>query len=251
MIYGLWQSASGLRTQDFKQTVIANNMANLDTPGFKADTVAFAERLSEAKRRGGFNSDPVLKNMTGGVVETEVFTNFKPGPLSQSGNPLDLAIVDNGFLTVGTPDGPRYTRDGRMTKTASGTLIQAATGFPVLSDQGREVAVDGTSRDPIKINQQGQIRQGQAELGRIGLVDFADRRALHKTGHNLYESDAEPIPQPNASVQQGVIEGSSVDPVTTLVDMIAASRAYELNANLITLQDQSLGRVVNDVGRVA
>jgi len=251
MIYGLWQSASGLRTQDFKQSIIANNLANLDTPGFKPDTVAFAERLSEAKRRGGFAGDRVLNRMTGGVVETDVFTSFKPGPVSLTGNPLDVALADDGFLTVQTPEGPRYTRDGRMTRSADGMLIHTASGHPVLSDQGREIVVEGASREPLEISPRGQIRQGTAEVGRIGVVDFADRRSLSKTGDNLYESGAEPIPRPDLLLRQGAVEGSAVDPVTTLVDMIAASRAYELNANLITLQDQTLGRVINDVGRVA
>ena len=251
MIYGLWQSASGLRTQDFKQSVIANNMATLDTPGFKPDSVAFAERLSEARLRGGFNSDRMLRNITGGVVETEVYTNFAPGPINTTGNPLDLALVNDGFLTVQTPDGPRYTRDGRLAKSPSGTLVHAGTGFPVLSDQGREIVIDTSSKEALKINSRGLIRQGLAEVGRIGVVDFADKHKLNKTGSNLYEAGVEPLPRPDADIQQGAVEQSAVDPVTTLVDMIAGSRAYELNANFITLQDQTLGRVINDVGRVA
>lgn len=251
MIYGLWQSASGLRTQDFRQSVIANNMANLETPGFKPDSVAFAERLSEARRRGGFAGDRNLRNVTGGVVETEVYTNFASDPVDPTGNPLDIALLDDGFLTLQTPDGPRYTRDGRMTQGPNGTLVHAGTGFPVLSDQGRELTLDLSNTAKIDISPRGLLRQGLAEVGRIGVVDFADRHQLNKTGRNLYETSAEPLPRPDADIRQGAIEQSAVDPVTTLVDMIAGSRAYELNANFITLQDQSLGRVINDVGRVA
>lgn len=251
MIYGLWQSASGLRTQDYRQTIIANNMANLNTPGFKPDSVTFAERLSEAKSRGGFNSDRILRGVTGGVVETEVYTNFASAPLDPTGNPLDVALVSDGFLTVQTPDGPRFTRDGRLAKGPNGMLVHAGTGFPVLSDQGREIVIDLASREKLEISSRGLIRQGLAEVGRIGVVDFADRHKLNKTGSNLYETSAEPLPRPDAELRQGAVEQSAVDPVTTLVDMIAGSRAYELNANFITLQDQTLGRVINDVGRVA
>lgn len=251
MIYGLWQSASGLRTQDYKQSILANNMANLNTPGFKPDAVTFAERLSEAKARGGFNGDRLLRGVTGGVVETEVYTNFTSAPVDPTGNPLDVALMGDGFLTVQTPDGPRYTRDGRMATGPNGMLVHAGTGFPVLSDQGREIVIDLASRDKLNINPRGLIRQGLAEVGRIGVVDFSDRHKLNKVGSNLYETGAEPIPMPNAELRQGAIEQSGVDPVTTLVDMIAGSRAYELNANFITLQDQTLGRVINDVGRVA
>ena len=251
MVYGLWQSASGLRTQDFRQTVIANNMANIDTPGFKPDSVAFAERLSEAQRRGGFAGDRILGRMTGGVVETNVHTDFAPGPIAPTGNPLDVAILNGGFLSVQTPEGVRYTRDGRMTRSPNGMLVHVATGYPVLSDQGREILLDPNSNETPDIGPRGLIRQGGADIGRLGVVDFADRRTLNKTGTNLYEAGAEPIPQADATLQSGSIEGSAVDPVKTLVEMIAASRAYELNANLITMQDQSLGRVINDVGRVA
>ena len=252
MVYGLWQSAAGLRTQDYRQSVIANNLANVDTPGFKPDSVSFAERLSEARRLGGAGPrNGLLDVLTGGVVETEPYTSFREGPINPTGGTLDVAIQGEGFLAVKTPDGVRYTRDGRLTKNAAGVLVHAASGGAVLDDQGREITLDNASREKIKIDDRGLIRQGQSDVGRISVVDFDDKRSLKKSGQNLFESDAPARPSTVASVRQGAIEGSAVDPMTTMVDMIAASRAYELNANLISLQDQSLGRAVNDIGRVA
>ena len=251
MVYGLWQSAAGLQVQEYRQAIIANNLANADTPGFKADRIAFRERLNAATVRGEMRArNPVLDQMTGGLFETPVYTDFAQGALVPSNNPLDLAIDGDGFLTVRTKEGLRYTRDGRLAMNADGMLVHAASGRAVLSTDGQPIVVDPTSRDPVKVDDSGQVRQGDHIAGRLALVDFADLRQIEKTGENLYASDGQKPVEGRGRIRQSAYEASSVEPASVLVDLISASRAYEANAKLITLQDDSLSRVVNELGRV-
>lgn len=253
MIYGLWQSAAGLQAQQYRQAIIANNLANAKTPGFKADRVAFQERLNASMTKGTPSTrHPVLDTMTGGLFETEVYTDFRPNNsnLIASNSALDVAIQGGGFLTVQTPDGPRYTRDGRLIVDRNGTLLHVASGGTVLDAQGQPIILDPTSRGKIKIDESGNVKQGDNVAGRLALVDFADRQQLEKTGQDVFAADGVRLIEADGRIKQFYYEGSSVEPVQTLVEMIAATRAYEINARMITMQDDTLGRAVNDVGRI-
>lgn len=252
MVYGLWQSAAGLQAQEYRQTIIANNLANAETPGFKPDRIAFQERLNAAAARGESRSRyPGLNAMTGGLFETPVYTDFAQGGVIPSNSSLDVAVDGEGFLVVKTKDGPRYSRDGRLTMNADGTLVQAASGAAVLDAQGQSIRLDSSSLESIKIDSSGQVRQGGAVAGQLALVDFADRRQIEKVGQNLYAANGVQPKPARGGIKQNAYEASGVEPVSALVEMISAARAYEANAKLITLQDESLGRVVTDLGRVA
>ena len=253
MIYGLWQSAGGMQAQEYRQAVIANNLANAETPGFKPDRIAFQERLNASLAKGTPGTrHPVLDGMTGGVFETEVYTDFNTpdGAVIPSDSPFDVAIQGNGFLVVQTPDGPRYTRDGRLTMDQTGTLVQAATGAPVVDEQGQSIALDPLSKAGVRIDASGVVRQGENVAGRLAVADFTERNKLQKLGRNLFAADgATPTPA-DGQIKQNCYESSGVDPVSTLVEMIAAARAYEINARMISMQDETLGWAVNDVGRL-
>jgi len=251
MVYGLYLSADGLLAQQYRQEVIANNVANVNTPGFKADRVAFAERLSESMlRRSPGARQPVLDPSTGGLFGMPVYTDYSQGSIIRSDNPLDLAISEGGFLSVQTPDGTRFTRDGRLVLGRDGQLRHAASGGKVLDVRGRPVVLDPSAKGLVKIDQAGRITQGDRAVGQIGLADFEDRQQLRKVGKNLYDGDRARRIEASGRIQQGAYEGSGVEPAAALVDMIAASRAYEMNASLISMQDESLNRAVNDVGRL-
>lgn len=252
MVYGLWQSAGGLAAQDYRQTILANNLANVDTPGFKLDRVAFIERLNAARTKGqSATRIPSLDRMTGGVFETPTHIDFMQGPLVPSASRFDVAIAGDGFLRVRTKDGIRVTRDGRLQPDVSGTLRHLASGGAVLDGQGKPIVVDPGVTAAIKIDSAGRILQGDDGVGQIGLVDFVDRQQLRKEGENLLSADGARQKQAAGEFRQFFHEGSNVEPVTVLVDMIAASRAYQLNASMLSLQDESLGRTVNDLGRIA
>ena len=254
MLYGLWQSAGGMQAQEYRQAIIANNLANAETPGFKADRIAFVERLNASQAKGSSRTrHPVLDGMTGGVFESEVYTDFtsKDIAIIPSADPLDIAVVGDGFLTVQTAEGRRYTRDGRLTLDRDGALVHVATGGSVLDGQGQPIVLDSTSGDKVKIDTLGAVRQGDNVVGRLGLADFSDRQQLEKVGQNLFAAEGMQPVEGSGQIKQYAYEGSGVDPVATLVEMIAATRAYEANAKMLTMQDETLGRVVNDVGRIA
>ncbi len=251
MVHGLWQSAAGLQTQEYRQAILANNLANVDTPGFKADRITFQERLSAAHAEGSARvRHPVLDALPGGLFESPVYTDYSQASLETSQGPLDVAFTGDGFLTVRTAEGPRYTRDGRMVLDRNGTLLHAASGAPIADDRGRPIYLDRAALDKVKIDGEGRIQQGELTVGQLALVDFADRNQLEKSGQNLLDAgDMKPTPA-TGTVQQYAIEASGVDPVASLVEMIEATRVYQMNANLLTMQDESLGRLINDVGRI-
>ncbi len=251
MVYGLWQSAAGLQAQQYRQAVITNNLANTDTPGFKPDRVAFTDRLNAARNGGPMSaSHPTLDPLTGGIFSLPVYTDFGPGSLDPTQNPLDVAIVGDGFLSVRTPDGVRYTRDGRMIANADGALIHVGSGGAVLDADGTPLVLDPNSTEKVQITADGLVKQGRAVVGRLALVDFANKADLEKSGGNLFAANgARPIDS-KAEIRQGSGEASAAEATTTLVDMIAATRAYEINASVLSMQDDTLGRLVNEVGRL-
>jgi flagellar basal-body rod protein FlgF len=251
MVYGLWQSAAGLQAQDYRQAIIANNLANVDTPGFKPDRISFAERMSAAKAGAPRSTrHPVLDALPGGLFETPVHTDYSQAAIETTSSPLDVAIEGSGFLTVQTPDGPRYTRDGRLTLNRDGELRHASSGYPVVDGDGKAIVLDASQPRLIKIDEQGQVKQGERAAGRLALVDFNDRSGIKKVGQNLFAADRARPTNASGTVRQFATEGSGADPVTSLVEMIDATRAYQLNATMLTMQDESLGRLVNEVGKI-
>jgi flagellar basal body rod protein FlgG len=235
--------------QDYRQSVLANNLANVDTPGFKPDRVAFVERLNASMARGTARHG-LLEPMTGGVFEAPVYTDFTQGGLVATGAPLDVALEGDGFLAVQTADGVRYTRDGRMLMDKDGGLVHAGSGGRVLDSSGRPLVLSPGRAGRVSIDETGLIRQAGETIGRLGIVGFEDRSGLEKEGRNLFAAGtARPGPS-GGVVRQGYTEASGAEPVEGLVEMIAASRAYQMNATLISLQDESLGRVVNELGRI-
>lgn len=251
MIYGLYQSAAGLQAQDYRQTLLANNLANVDTPGFKPDRVTFQERLvrSLAQNDAAGRHD-VLDALPGGLFETRVYTDYAPAGLETGGGPLDTAILGDGFLRVHTADGDRVTRDGRMVMDESGRLLHAASGGEMLDVQGRGIVLNRNDGGAIRIDDTGRVFQGERLAGRLAVVDFADRSALTKSGENLFDAGGARFATATGRVQQRAVESSGTEPTQTLVEMIEASRAYQINATLLSLQDESLGRAVSELGRI-
>ena len=253
MLYGIYQSAAGLLVNQYRMEVQANNLANADTAGFKRDMAVVCERLPQSQERPiGFGaSDPRLAGMTGGSFVSPTVTLFEQGPIETTGRPLDVALVGDGFFRVQAEGRELYTRDGRFALNDTGELVTAAGFHAVLDEAGAPIVVPADVRDRLQIGADGQLRAGDMQLARLGVVDFEDHALLRKTGRNLYESlGPQPRPLEQTALKVGAVEKSSVDPVHAMVGMIEVSRAYEFNATLISLADATLGRAVNDVGRV-
>ncbi|NOT00807.1 MAG: flagellar hook basal-body protein [Phycisphaerales bacterium] len=253
MTYGLWLSTAGLQVNEYRQAVLANNLANADTVGFKHDLAVMQERPVESAAGGDARfGHRILDGMTGGTWVRPTVHTFERGEFEQTGNPMDVAIDGDGFLSVSDGDETRYTRDGRMTMNPGGELVLTAGEgrWRVLDDGGEPVIVDSTTGGAIEVSDDGTIRQGGAAIGKLGVVGFADRNQLSKVGGNLYRNAG---PQPTAvaaRVRSGHVERSTVNPVAGLAKMIEAARAYELNARMISLQDQTIGMAVTTVGRI-
>jgi flagellar basal-body rod protein FlgG len=250
MNYGLYLSAAALKLGHTRMDVLANNMANVNTTSFKPDTLAIRGRSPAPAERNlpPHLVMPVLDDVRGGLSDGGTFTDLTGGPLISTDGPLDVAIQGSGFFAVEAGGQTRYTRDGRFARTPEGMLVTAAGALPVLDAAGRRITLgDG----PVRIDAAGRIEAGGA-VAQLGLTDFADPEALAKDGANTFAAGdaADPVAS-TATVRQGFIEGSGVEPTRALVDMILAQRTYDAAAQMIQYTDAMLGRAVNDIARLA
>ena len=252
MVYGLWLSAAGMAANQYRQNVAANNIANIDTVGFKHDLALLVERPVESQEGTGMAAygHTLLDQLSGGTQVTPTIHSFAQGPAIVTNKGLDVMIDGQGFFQVQTPDGVRYTRAGSFTINSERTLVTAVGGHPVLDDGGGTISIPAGGGAP-EIDDKGRIKQGDAIAGTIGVVKFDDLSKLRKQGATLLNpsDDALAIPLTARKLVPRMLEGSTVDPVNGLVDMIEASRAFEMNANLLSLQDSMLGRTVNEIAR--
>lgn len=210
--------------------ITANNLANVDTVGFK-----FESMIS--------NDDPVSMPTLGVAPTTVQFVDgvgvardFTAGSLTQTGSPFDVAIDGRGFFQINTPAGPRYTRDGRFRMDTTGALVDQ-DGDPV--DGG--VVVD-PKKGPVTIGANGVVSQSGQSVGKIPVYNFDSLAALSKDGANQYRNDSNltPITDANAQVRQGFLEQSNVEPIRQITRLIEINRAYDAIASLMsTTQDLS------------
>lgn len=251
MLYGLYLSAAGVMTSSYKQDVLANNLANSETAGFKRDVPEFRQRLTEAQERraAGDASDSVLEGLGGGMMSMPTGTDFQQGTIEQTGSALDVAISGDGFFAVRQGEQTRLTRDGRFSVNREGRLV-LGDGEPVLSDKGQPITLSPDASTRIDslggINQNGQI------VARLGLLDVQNRSTLKKLGGGLYApADPADLKDATGTLRSGYIETSNVDPTTELAGLMDAQRQLEANANMIRTQDSTLQRLMNDVGKIA
>jgi flagellar basal-body rod protein FlgF len=249
VIYGVYQSAAGMLTNQLKQAVIANNLANADTVGFKQEMAVFAERPPEilsGPRTGP--SDPKLADLTGGLWLGQTQTDFRPGALITTQNPTDLAIDGPGFFVVQVNGQPQYTRDGRFVAGPDGVLSAATDGAPVVGVGGAQILVNRFGGQ-ITVDEEGRVFQNGGPRGQLALADFADYGALqHTQGARFVADEAVPVAPPSC-IRSGVLENAAVEPVTELVNMIEASRSFELNARMVGLQDQTTAKLIGCLDR--
>lgn len=200
--------------------VIANNMANVATTGFRGEQTLFETVL----RRAG--EAPRLAF----VQDVGTARDMSEGPITATGNPLDLAVDGDGWLSFATPDGVRYSRAGHLEIDGLGQVVDAA-GNPLLDDGGAPLTVPPGDRD-LTIAPDGTVSNRAGILGRIGLAAFADPRALVPAGGNLWTAQELPAPS-TARLQQGMLEGSNVKPILEMTRMIETTRAFEGTQKLI------------------
>lgn len=271
---GIYTALSGAVAQSLKLDTIANNIANVNTTGFKKDQQTFSEYLTALEKEQDVMKVPRMPasiesfyELNGGdkafVDAAGTYTNFEQGSLKSTGGKLDVAIEGQGFFEVGTPTGVKFTRAGNFTIDGNGQLV-TKDGYPVLLEGGegedglisgdnfdnRTVRVSGTQQ--ITISDAGEVFEGETKLGKLSLVNAAQPDALQKVGNNYYtvkeNMNAEIAAVKNPSLKQGFLETSNVNIINEMTDMIMAQRVFEGTQKAISAYDNMSDKLINQVG---
>ncbi|MCH6263916.1 flagellar hook-basal body protein [Neobacillus citreus] len=289
MIRGLYSAASGMFSMERKQEALADNLANAQTPGYKKDdTVLRAFPKLLINRIRDFNETANITKAAGapklpvqnvpigvlvnGVYAQERIPSFNEGTLTETNQPLDMAIDDqsipfqtvNGrqikpaaFFGVQLPNGTMgYTRNGKWDLDANGNLV-TSDGYRVLGADHRPIQIFGSiAKEDLQISDDGKITANSVNIGQIGIAVVQNPNELRRQGGNVYQSAA-PLPfiqdaggtNPGVVLHQGYIEQSNVDPGQTMTEMMATVKSYEANQKVIGVYDQSLQQLYS-VGKM-
>ncbi len=251
MIKGLYAAASAMITGVYRQQAVAHDVANVNTPGFKQILTSLDEfDLTSAytqSTRNNVNQITYLGNMGLGVMAAPETTDFAQGTLKNTDSPLDLAISGDGFFRIRTPEGDRFTRDGRFSKDATGQLV-TVDGNLVLSANGQPIKL--AEGDPT-ISTNGEIFVNGVAGGTIGLAYFADLSTLTRSDENTFTSTAAPATTGGGTIIQNTLEQSNVDSAQLMTQMIEISRSYQAAQKMVQNQDELLGKAISTLGRVS
>ncbi len=247
MPYGLYISAEGAQAQSKRLEVIANNIANVDTVGFKRDLAIMQSRYAEAVERGSVSAGSgTVNDMGGGVQFRETTTDFAPGPLRKTGNPTDVALPNEGFFVVQKGQERMLTRAGNFRLTSAGQLV-TQQGYPVLGEGNTPIQLSPTA-GPWTIDSTGAIHQAGTRQD-LSIAQPASLGDLSKAGENLFRplSDVRAVPAPQRSVESGYLEMSAVQPTTEMTSMIETSRLIEANINVMKAHNQMLEGLIGRI----
>jgi flagellar basal-body rod protein FlgF len=236
----MYISAEGAQAQTRRLEVVANNLANVDTVGFKRELAVFQARYAEAIERGQATAGAgSIHDLGGGIRVAASKTDFSSGPMKFTKTPTDLAIDGEGFFVVDKGGEHYLTRAGNFRLTDRGQLV-TQQGYPVLSEGLSPITIDPSAGD-WQLSESGTIRQ-QGNAQNLAVVQPESLGDLSKAGENLFRPLADPRPLPAASrhVVSGYLEQSGVKPTSEMMEMIEASRAVEANVNMMQTQDQML-----------
>jgi len=223
--------------------VIANNLANVSTPGFKRESVKFEEMVQNVKPAEDQKGTQTLSF----VRDAGVSRDLSDGSIQTTGAPFDLAINGKGYFTIQTAAGQRYTRNGHFTLNADGIVV-TEQGDPVLGDGG-PVTVTVDDGD-VSFGPDGTISGKQGQMGKLQLVNFANERAMTKRGASLYSTSQAPLPATDATIKQGMLESSNVQPIVEISRMIEVMRSYEATATLSKSADDLKRQAIEKLGTV-
>jgi flagellar basal-body rod protein FlgG len=281
VVKGIYTAASGMRAQQWKLDAVANNLANVDTDGYKRDQVSFKANPEMLLRRldddgvwrhpfGSADAMPIIGKLGTGVELNELYVVHSQGAFKETQSDYDAALDGKGFFSVVTPYGERYTRNGSFQLGKEG-ILETKEGYPVLGTNGpiriqaNNFKIDREGNIWINAeyadNPEAMISREDNEWGQVVLLDtlklvgFERERYLKKMGSSFYKADefsGEPIPleiEDRPQVHQGFIEAANVDPVIEMVQMIEVNRAYEANQKVIQSHDSLLGTLINQYAR--
>lgn len=268
MMRSLWTGASGMIAQQTNVDTIANNLANINTTGYKSESVEFKSLLYQTVQKNSYDSDgkkkPVGVQVGLGVRNSAITSNFEQGNFNETGNQWDFALDGKGFFAVQLEDGSiAYTRSGSFAVTVgvNGSTLCDASGHPVLDTNGSPIVFDPSLQTGmITVDVDGTFYYpddtgvGQPMGMQMGFTQFNNPAGLNKIGDSLFqvsEASGEPRAEANdnalkkTGVRQKYIESSNVSAVDAMVDLIVAQRAYEMNSKVITASDTMMQQANN------
>lgn len=256
MLRGLYTASNGMVAQQQKMDIISNNLANVNTTGFKRDGViikSFDEVLTAKVNDPDVLSNQVIGKMSMGCKINNVYTDYSQGGATITSDPYNIAILGEGMVAIGVEDSEgnmsvKYTRDGSFTLSPDGNLLTREGNY-VLGEKGK-INIPITSNN-IRISEDGRIFNDDKIIDKISLTDFENPKSLRKIGDNLYVGTKDTKQKEFSSkIIQGHIESSNVNTVREMVEMINVMRTYESNQKVIHTQDETLGKAVNEVGKL-
>lgn len=239
LLVSLSQQLASYRAMD----VIANNLANVSTAGFKRESAKFEEFITRVRPAEGQTG---MQNVSF-VKDAGILRDISQGNIERTGAPFDVAIAGQGYFAVQTPQGIRYTRDGHFSLDGNGQLV-TSEGHQVQGDGG---AITITPDDgDIQIAPDGTVSGKTGQLAKMQIVDFADPRALIKEGGNLYSTTQATTVPTTITLRQGMLESSNVQPVIEISHMIEVMRAYETTATLAKSHDDLKRQAIEKLGQM-
>ena len=269
----LWPAVSGAMARDQQIEVISNNLANVNTNGFKRDDVTFKEYLSKNEKmvlegeeipRSPIK-DKDLYHLDGRdqsfVVVNGTQTKFSTGGFKVTDNPLDIALSGPGFFEVATPNGIKYTKAGSFKLSSEGKIV-TSEGYPVLSKgaegetgdpAGREINIS-EHEGSLHVNDRGDVYMGDEKIAQFNIVEFGDLNQIRKVGSSNFENKNTvknpPQEATNTQAKQGMVETSNVNPVQEISNLIRANRMFEQDLKAMKTVNEMLSKEVNDIGKM-
>lgn len=256
----MYSALFGALSNEVRLNTISNNLANVNTTGFKKEAYAFQDTFQRFAH--DYLTDDRI-NLRAKEIWPRAYVQARTrlsgqysdqsqGSLQVTGNPLDMALVGKGYFKVRTPEGDMMTRSGSFQLASDGRLI-TEQGYEVLGDGGTPVTLPRDNK--IEIDANGRITADGNQVAQLDLTDVSDTNSLEKLGKNLFRikpgSRATEVPPEGLSVQQGYLEKSNVEIVTELVNMMEAQRAFEINQKIMTTTDGMESLVINKVGQIS
>jgi flagellar basal-body rod protein FlgF len=239
-------AASGIRARIESLDMLANNIANASSPGFKTDRESFGLYLSAEASDSPAGTAPTVLPVT-----ERQYTDFAQGSITPTGNQTDLALNGRGFFVASAPSGSIYTRDGNLQISKQGQ-ITTLDGYAIQGQDGKPIQVD--SSKSVDIGPDGMVRQDGQDISQISVVDFPDSAALSKQGNNYFRIDvatAKPAPATSAQIQQGKLEAANAQPAESAVRLVSVMRQFESLQKALAIGNEMNREAVQDVAKIS
>jgi flagellar basal-body rod protein FlgG len=239
-------AASGIRARIESLDMLANNIANASSPGFKTDRESFGLYFSAETTDSPAGTTPTVLPVT-----ERQYTDFAQGSITPTGNQTDLALNGKGFFVANGPAGSIYTRDGNLQISKQGQLA-TLDGYAIQGQDGKPIQLDSSKN--VEIGPDGVVRQDGQDISQISVVDFPDSSALSKLGNNYFRIDVstiQPAPATSAQIQQGKLEAANSQPAESAVRLVSVMRQFESLQKALAIGNEMNREVVTDVAKIS